>query len=310
MFSQAERELAAYAGRNHNVFTREQALEFGMSEFQADRRRADRRWVAVHDEVFQMAGVHLTWKGKLLAATLAATPPVAISHRAGIGVYGLPGGRRDLVELSCKRWKRTKKSGLVAHESTRFTDDDIKLVDGIPVSTPERLMLEMAGIRPQAQYIERLVQAARRKRLITYDTTLETLSRLRRRGARGVRVLEEVLELWRPDSRPTASEMETRLLQVLRAAGLPDPIVQFDVLDEFGNLVATADLGMPWWDLVLEYDSIQEHSDEFQIRRGENRRNEIEACGYRMLVVRWGDLQTGGKTIIDQIERIARRHAS
>jgi hypothetical protein len=104
--------------------------------------------------------------------------------------------------------------------------------------------------------------------------------------------------------------METRLLQVFRDADLPDPIVQFDVLDEFGNLVAIADLGMPWWDLVLEYDSDQEHSDEFQILRGERRRNEIEAAGYKMLIVRWPDLKTGGKTIIDQVQRIARRHAS
>ena len=57
--------------------------------------------------------------GDLLAATLAAGSPAAVSHQAAAALYGMTGGRDDRIELTCVRWKRTIRSGLVVHESRR-----------------------------------------------------------------------------------------------------------------------------------------------------------------------------------------------
>ena len=121
--------------------------------------------------------------------------------------------------------------------------------------------------------------------------------------------MSEALDRWSPTSRATASEMETVLLQQLRGHGL-DPIVQFDVLDEFGNLVATTDLGLPKSLVTIDYDSMQEHSDEFQIARDNRRRNEIIAAGYKPLVARYNDVRSGARQLMDEIERASRRPAS
>ena len=50
----------------------------------------------------------------------------------------------------------------------------------------------------------RVIQAARRKRLITYESTLATFDRLARRGVPGVRATARALERWDPDVAPTA----------------------------------------------------------------------------------------------------------
>jgi very-short-patch-repair endonuclease len=267
-------------------------------------------WSLIHDGAYRMAGAPITWHSNLRAAVFAAGAGAAISHRAAAAMYELPGGRNDLVELTCVRWKRTIHSGIVVHESRRLEKRDIGHVDGIPVTTPERVILDIASYFPSANYLEMVIQAARRKRLITYASTQEMFDRHTRRGLKGVRALREVLERWDPESRPTESEMETLLVRTLRENGLPEPVVQFEVTDAAGRLVARVDAAYPDARIAIEYDSKQEHSDEFQIARNDKRRNALQTNRYWVLSARHRDLLTGGTELCDQITAIMRRENS
>ena len=231
-----------------------------------------------------------------------------MTHRAAAQIYDVP-GRRDDIEITCRRWERTREPGLIVHESTRFGPEDITIVDGIPVSIPERVVLELAGLQPFPNYVEAVIHAMRRRRLITYQSTHAVFRRLARRGVPGVKAMRTALERWNPDSRPTASEMETLLLHTMRSAGLPEPVLQYVVHDENGRFVAEVDAGLPQWQITIEYDSKQEHSDEFQIARDARRRDEILAAGYFPLTARHGDLLRGGDELVERIMRIARRTA-
>ena len=126
-----------------------------------------------------------------------------------------------------------------------------------------------------------------------------------RRGVPGVKAMRIALELWDPTSKPTHSEMETMLLQVLRNAGLPELVTQFRVLDQYGNFVADADAALPQWRITIEYQSKQEHLDEFQALRDDRRRNAVIAAGYLPLVARFEDLRSGGHRLVDEITTIA-----
>jgi hypothetical protein len=309
MLNEADRTLARTAAAQHGVFTYAHARAAGLTARQVDRR-ALTEWDHVHEGIFRFPGAPLTHRGSLLAACLAATEPAAASHRSAAFLYELPGGRDDLVEITTRRWLRTKKPGLVVHESTRLSAVDITRVDGIPIVTAERLILELAGLRPYPDYVERVIQAARRNRLVTYSSTLATFNRLARRGVDGVQAMRVALERWNPSSRPTDSDMEVLLIQALRAHGLPEPVAQFVVLDDQGRFVARADAGLPQWRIVIEYQSKQEHSDEFQLAKDDHRRNAIIAAGYLPLAARYEDLRNGGDQLVAEIHRIARRAAS
>jgi very-short-patch-repair endonuclease len=196
---------------------------------------------------------------------------------------------------------------LVVHESRRLDARDLRIVDNIQFTSPERVVLDLASIFPRADYLERVIQAARRKRLITYSSTKDMFDRHARRGLKGVSALREVLERWDPQSRPTESDMETLLLQTLRNHCLPEPVVQFEVRDSGHHLIARTDAAFPKARLAIEYDSDQEHSDEFQIVRDAKRRNALQAAGYVVLSVRRGDLRSGGGEFCAQIRTILRR---
>jgi very-short-patch-repair endonuclease len=306
MPADADRELAARAARQDGVFTLENARGAGLTRDQIDYRIAV-SWSSIYDGVYRITGAPPTWRSKLRAALMAAGDGSAASHRSAGAMYEIPGGTRDLVELTCVRWKRTVQAGLVAHESRRLDTRDICLLDGIPVTTPERTLLDLASRFSSANYLELAVQAARRKRLITYESTKEMFERHARRGLKGVSAFRDVLERWDPASRPTESEMETMLLQALRRNGLPEPVVQYDIADSVGRFVARVDAAYPAAAIAIEYDSKQEHSDEFQLARDAQRRNRLQAAGYAVLSARYADLKSGGEEICVQISAITRQ---
>jgi hypothetical protein len=305
MLTDGDRQLSAWASQQDGVFTYAQALEAGLTVRQADWR-ALHLWERVHVGVFRIRGAPPTWTGDLRAASFAATPPCAVSHRAAAQMYDVPGGR-NLVEITCRRWKRARRPGLVVHESTRLETVDITTIDAIPVVCPELMILELASLWPSVNFIERVIHAARRKRLITFQSTHETFDRLERRGLRGVGAVRIALDRWDPTAEPTESDMETLLLQILRDHGLPEPVTQFIVRDEAGRFIARTDLGIPQWHITIEYESTQEHSNELQLARDDRRRNAIAGAGYWPLSARYADLKAGGHQLVAEIRRIARR---
>jgi very-short-patch-repair endonuclease len=303
----ADLELDRLAAAAHGVFTLDDACRVGLTHGQIDHR-VKQRWAQVYDGVFRVRGAPATWRSELLAATLAAGSPAAISHQAAAALYEIPGGRADRVELTCARWKRTVRPGVVVHESRRFEASEIRLLDGIPVTSPERVILDLAWRYPGVDFLETVIQGARRKRLITYASTKAHFDRHARRGLRGVRALRAALERWDPDSRPTDSDMETLLIQAVRGHALPEPVVQHVINDASGRFVARADAAYPAMRIAIEYDSKQEHSDEFQIARDARRRNALQAIGYSVLSARHRDLVDGGHELCNQIAAIIRRN--
>ena len=180
----ADQDLAELAARSHGVFTLVDARRAGLTHREIDLRVRN-EWVTVHVGVYRAAGAPPTWRGDLMAATLAAGTGAAISHRSAGALRELPGGREDLIELSCSRWKRTIKPNLVVHESRRLDERDIETIDGIPITTAERTILDLASCYPYERYLEYVVQAARRKRLITYESMRAVFDRHARRGLKG-----------------------------------------------------------------------------------------------------------------------------
>ena len=300
------RRAPAIAGSHHSVFSLADAVNAGLSEPQI-RSRAAALWERIYDGVFRVPGAAPSWRGELRAGVLAAGDGAAISHRSAAELYQLPTGSRDLIELTTRRWDRAVRPGLVVHESRHLDREDIRDVDGIPATTPELLLLHLAALRPTANYLEMMIQAARRKHLITHDSTWRMFDRHAGRGLRGTRALRAALERWDPTQVPTESEMETMLLQALRAHGLPKPVLQFEVRDGAGSFVGRVDAAYPEALLVVEYDSIQEHSDEFQLARDARRRNAITAAGFMTLTARNSDLRNGGTRLCNQVAAILRR---
>jgi len=106
------RELLDFAAAHEGIFTRKHALGFGLTRREIDRCLGS-AWVAVHLGVYRIDGAPATWRGRLLAACWSAPALAGISHCSATALFELPGGRDDIVELTCVRWRRAREAGLV-----------------------------------------------------------------------------------------------------------------------------------------------------------------------------------------------------
>src|SRR5215510_7052004 len=177
----SERLLVELAEVQHGVFRLGQLLDLGLGGRWRDRRIADGRIVRVHDSAYRFAGTHLEWRGRLLAAVFAGGPRGRASHRSAAAVNRLTGGRTDMTELTCARWRRARHDGLVVHETKAFDPEDLVVVDAIPCTTVARTLLDLGAVLRPAQ-VEYALDDALRRGLVTMD---DLRALLRRVGARG-----------------------------------------------------------------------------------------------------------------------------
>ena len=304
--------LASLAETQHGIFTLEQALALGLRDSTRDRRLRSGRWTTVHPGVYRLTGAPRSWRGELVAACWGAPGPGVASHRSAAALWELPGGRTDLIELTCLRWRRKHHAQLVVHETGVLPPDDVTEHQSIPCMTVERTLLSLgAVVRPGV--VEMAFDAALRKELTTIAALRSLLLRLGRRGRNGSGVLRRIVDLHDPAAGLTESAMETRLKRLLRENGLPAPIFQYEVRHH-GRFVARVDAAYPDRRIALEYDSYEHHTGRLALVRDSRRRNDLVVAGWAVITVTAADFAAGGNRVITAIRaahtRFGASHAS
>ncbi|WP_404434391.1 endonuclease domain-containing protein [Microbacterium lacus] len=110
------------------------------------------------------------------------------------------------------------------------------------------------------------------------DELAEAASRVRRRGAIDLRQACE-------ESRHGAEspkETETRLLIV--RAGLPEPLLNWELRHPSGSFAARLDMAFPQYRVAVEYDG-RHHAETEQFARDADRWAEIEGLGWTLIRV-------------------------
>jgi hypothetical protein len=291
--------LAAFAADHHSVFTLEHTRLAGFSRKEREHRVATGQWVILHDDVYVIAGATRSWKGNLLAACWAGGFRAIASHRSAAAVWNLAGGRRSIQEITCPRWRRARHGELVVHESKAFDPVDATVIDGIPLTKPERTLLDLGAVC-HPSVVEMALDAAQKRELVTLDSLRASLRRLGRSGRNGVGTLRGLLDVRSPDRRPPESEMETLLLQVIRRNGFPEPVTQYEI-HRAGRFIARVDAAYPQWHIAIEYDSYKHHTGQKAIDRDNDRRNKVIAAGWLPVSVTAAELQLGGRALFAAI---------
>ncbi len=243
MLAAMSSEPELFASRHHGIITRGKAAELRLSADIIRQRLESGRWLPIYTSVYRVAGAPPTWSGDVLAASWAAGSTGMASHRSAAALYGLAGGRRDMIEVTCLRWRRTRTPGLVVHETKAL--DIPRLVDGIPTTSVERTLLDLGAVCG-FQTVLMSYDRAIKSRLTTWQEVRSTLLSLARSGRPGIVKLRTVLGRRSAHLDVPESERETLMLESILTWGLPEPVPQFVVLDHRGLFVARVDLAYPW----------------------------------------------------------------
>jgi very-short-patch-repair endonuclease len=97
------------------------------------------------------------------------------------------------------------------------------------------------------------------------------------------------------------SAMESRLRMLLVLAGLPAPQVNFIVRHPDGSWRMRFDLCYPALKLIIEYDGRQHAMNSAQWQRDLKRREELDALGWRIIVVTAADLYDAPEQVLARV---------
>jgi predicted transcriptional regulator of viral defense system len=184
-----DQAIARHASSQHGVFTWDQAVACGLSPEMVRRRIAAGRWERLSKGIYRLGGAPATWRQGLLATCFAAGPDAVASHLAAAALHRLPAGRTRL-EITVPKGRRFRREDVVAHETTLLPAVDVESVDGIPVTTPARTVVDLAAVLAPAG-VEDNLDAAISSGLVARPRAQWRLDELAEQGRPGIRVLRD-----------------------------------------------------------------------------------------------------------------------
>jgi hypothetical protein len=142
-----------------------------------------------------------------------------------------------------------------------------------------------------------------RRRLTTVDRLSDAVANGGR--VRGIVQARRSVVLVRPR---VDSPMETRVRLLLVLAGLPCPESGVEILDEYGQLIATADLQYPAERLAIEYDGELHHRQRRKWRLDISTRELLRDQGWEVVILTAEDIfRTPEHTLWRIYDRLAAR---
>jgi len=297
--------VARLATRQHGVFSRHQALAAGAGNSRIHRRLVAGRWTIEANGVYALAGGVPTWQRRMMVAHLDLGPESVVSHRAAAVLHAFPGARQGPAELTVPPGT-TRSSRWRVHEST-VPRADRASVDRLPVTGVTRTILDLAAIMPPAR-LERLVHDLLAERRAHLAPLTARAAAQRMSGRAGSGMLADLLDELGPGWVPPASDLEARLVATLRAAGLPDPVLQHPLpsLTRAGSV----DAAYPAARLIIEADSRRWHTRADDFERDRHRDIEAGLCGWTVVRITWADLVDRPSWVVDVVAHHLRRAAA
>jgi very-short-patch-repair endonuclease len=213
---------AAVAARQYGVVTLHQLKECGLGAGAIQLRVAAGRLQRLWRGVYAFGHSELRPEGRLLGAVLACGPGAVLSHRSAANRWGILATARAKIDVTvATRAGRPKRPGIDLHCVRRLDGADVTALDGIPITTVARTLVDLCAVVPN-RMIERALEQSYVLQLITPNAIEATLDRAAGRKTAALRKL-----LARETSQPTLtrSELEEAFLALCRRGGLPDPEV-------------------------------------------------------------------------------------
>jgi len=127
------------------------------------------------------------------------------------------------------------------------------------------------------------------------------VNELARSGRPGVRVMRSLIDARSDGGAVPQSVFETRLLRVLRAGGLPEPVHQYEV--RAPGRLAVVDFAYPDARLAIEADGYRWHAGRARFDDDRARGNDLTLLGWRVLRITWTQLTHEPEAAIDAVHR-------
>lgn len=254
-----DRAITELALSQNRFVTSAQLIELGVSSrgrVGLQKRGVLRRVVA---GVYELAGCELDWVRRAHALCVALGPDTLVSHDSAARLWALDIPTRDTIEVTIPHGRQVgrRQDGWVAHRVRNLPPSVKRVHKGVPVTSAEWTLIEIAGRHPPDRIAKALDDAVVR-RLVRPREMARLLDLHSVQVKPGVRALRVAIGIWLGKNLPT-SVPEATLLRAFASAGIPTPRCQYKIFDG-DRFVAKVDFAWTKERVALEMDGWQFHS--------------------------------------------------
>jgi hypothetical protein len=290
----SDAEVTALAVKQGGFVTRNQLEALGFTPRMRDYRLATGRWHRVSGLGYQV--LSMEDPVDRLRGAVALLPGAVSSHQAAASLQKFPGFPQ--VEPAVTVHTRTTHNfpGVRVHRSHDLVASHWSVRDGLPVTTPERTVIDLAASTRVGRMTD-LVQDLIISRSIALGTLEELVAEVCRRGKPGSAVMREVLH--RLSVEPVGQSMLERRGRELLAFGMfPEPVHEYPIPWSPNRRFDDA---YPDAQLAIEWDSRSWHGRLDQIDDDRQRDRECLVHGWRLLRFTWTDVTTRQNDVITAV---------
>lgn len=250
-------------------------------------------------QVYRISGAPVTWEQRLQTGVWSLGETAVVSHAAAARLHGFDGFTDDALEFTIERRRRgagRRADGRV-HTTTGSIRHDLVRVRGLPVTSGERTVLDLARDGCPQPRLEGAVDSAIRLRLTTLERLIERVTATSGTGRWGYGTLDSVLM-----TSGGHTFLERAFLKLLRKAHIPLPTPQV-VHRREGRHVARVDFLFPDHGVVVEVSGGRGHSTAAERAKDARRRNELQQLGRLVLEFTYEDVTRRPEVVLATLQR-------
>jgi Transcriptional regulator, AbiEi antitoxin len=244
--------LAQLAARQHGRVATWQLADLALTDSALRRRVQSGRLHREHHGVYAVGHPGRTDDAARCAAVLACGPRAMVCHRSlGHHLGLLDGPQPTVVDVMVPGGGRRRRSGIRLHQPRALDLGAVMVVRGVPCTTAERMLADLAADLPDAE-LATVVHRAQTRGFVSDE-------RLRRELARPAAGIDRLRALVEPDGPDLREQLERDFAAFVRAGRWPAYRANVLLRTPLGKL--RADAHWPAFGFAVELDSWRQHGD-------------------------------------------------
>jgi len=269
-------ELEVLALRQHGLVTSRQLAGVGYNPHRTQRLVESGVLVPVRRGVYRLWGATPSWRMSAMAAILAAGPEAVLSHRSAGVLWGLIDQHEESRPLEITAPGNCRLEGVRANRAY-ISQQEVTKRFGIPVTTAERTMLDLAA-SIEADELGRLCDEALRRRILTTERLRVVVDSHQGPGRRKLKPVIAVLRDRIPGYDPGANDWELSMDRMWDRLGLPPAERQYRV--RIGRRTYRVDRAIVDLRIAVEWNGFDTHGRRGNMDRDSDRRAALAAAGW------------------------------
>lgn len=291
--------MGELAEAQHGVASRRQLMGLGMGRGAIEDRIARGQLRRVHWGVYAVGHRPAGRESRWMAAVLSMGPRAVLSHRSAGSLWRILPAMSISPEVT-RATRCESRPGLRAHCAV-LRADEITCLDGIPVTSAPRTVLDVAALATTHQ-MEKALNEMQVRGITDKLSIADLLERYPRK--RGTAKLKALLADETAVRGVTRKELEERFAALLDRTDLPRPRLNADVAVR-GHFFE-ADCLWAEQRVIVELDGRAAHGTDRAFEKDRERDRLLASEGWHVIRITWRQLRDDASAVIADLRRLLR----